>query len=131
MTKTPTLSRRLSGMAVALLLGVACAVAARAGTWDDAQAAFSDFDDGVGLRLLERAAQEGDARAMLAWGLALKHRQRLFPGWLQADAGQAGPWFDKLARHCALQQARPGEGGCWPVTLSRPRSPFPSTAQAR
>ena len=113
------------------MLGVACAAAAQAGTWDDAQAAFAEFDDGVGLQLLERAAQEGDARAMHAWSLALKHGQRLFPGWLHADAGQAGPWFDKPARHCALPQARPGEGACGPVTPLRSRPPFPSPAQAR
>lgn len=89
-----------------LALGLACLPAAQATPWDDAQSAFAEFDDRQGLRLLAQAAQAGDARAMHAWALALRHGPRLFPGILRADAAQAAVWFDRVARHCLLQRVQ-------------------------
>lgn len=114
-------------LALALGLGLAAPPAARADTWDDAQAAFADRDDGLGLQRLAQAAQEGDARAMHAWALALKHGPRLFPGRLSTDAGQAGHWFDRLARHCVLLRAQADGGTTGPAD---PACPAPPTRRA-
>lgn len=112
-------------LALALGLGLAAPPAARADTWDEAQAAFADLDDGRGLQRLAQAAQEGDVRAMHAWALALMHGPRLFPGRLQADAGQAARWFDALARHCVRQRAQAGGGAAGEAD---PACPGPRTA---
>lgn len=65
-----------------------------AGDWADAQAAFAEYDDRRGLALLERAALACDARAQLAWGLALRYGDKLFPG-LAADPAAARIWLER------------------------------------
>lgn len=80
----------------ALALGAALPATARADDWVDAQAAFDHYDDRRGLALLERAARAGDARAQLAWGLALRHGEKLFAG-LAADPAAAKVWLDRAA----------------------------------
>jgi rhodanese-related sulfurtransferase len=86
---------------VALFLGVVSAGHARAGEWEDAQAAFVDLDDRRGLELLERGAQAGDARAQLAWGLALHHGGKVFPG-LAANPQAAKAWLFRAAAAAPL-----------------------------
>jgi hypothetical protein len=71
-----------------------------AGTWDRAQAAFSEYDDLTGLKLLQQAAEEGDVRAVQAWTLSLLHRQRLFPRLVKADNRQVLAWLEGVAEHC-------------------------------
>ena len=115
-------SGRNTAFAATLALSVAAMASARAGTWDDAQRAFADYNDPAGLALLQQAAQEGDARAMQAWGLALLHGPKLFPGRLQADTAQARIWLDKLAQHCvvaAAPVAAPVESACPPPRALR------------
>ena len=90
-------------------LGLIGLPAAQAGTWEDAQAAFADLDDGLGLQRLAQAAQEGDVRAMHAWALALRHGPQLFPERLRADPALAAHWFDQLARRCGHLRA-PADG---------------------
>ena len=97
----------LCGLAAAL-----CLQPARAGDWEDAQAAFADYDDATGLRLLERAAHQGDLRAMQGWGLALLHGRRVFPSLMHSDVEQAAVWFDKVALRCAQSQAGQIESPC-------------------
>ncbi len=86
----------MAAAAVAWVLGFATCTGARAGDWADAQAAFYEYDDQRGLALLERAALAGDARAQLAWGLALRHGAKLFAG-LDADPIAAKIWLDRAA----------------------------------
>lgn len=85
---------------------------AAASTWDDAQDAFANYNNTSGLKLLEQAAEEGDLRAMQAWGLALLHGQRLFPTLLKAQPSQAADWFDRVTRHCADAGTRTTEAAC-------------------
>ena len=101
---------------IAAALVFTLSASAHAGTWGDAQSAFADYNDAAGLKLLQQAAQEGDARAVQAWGLALLHGPRLFPGLLQADRSAAAVWFEKLAQHCA---AAPAENACSPRSAQR------------
>lgn len=79
-------------MTLAAGLAMTCG-AARAGAWDDAQNAFAERDDRAGIVHLRRAADEGDPRAVRAYGLALRYGERLFPGALRADPAQAVMWL--------------------------------------
>jgi rhodanese-related sulfurtransferase len=89
------MNRHLVALAcISVALGAAAP--ARADDWAEAQAAFDGYDDRRGLALLERAAAAGDARAQLAWGLALRHGAKLFPG-LAADPAAAKAWLDRAA----------------------------------
>ena len=115
----------------ALLLALACAQPACASTWDDAQDAFAQHADAAGLQLLARAAAEGDARAMQAWGLALLHGPRLFPGLLQADARRAAEWFDRLAGHCGADRPGAVEPTCLAMAGGVPQARALARAPAR
>jgi rhodanese-related sulfurtransferase len=75
----------------ALVLCASATVSADA--WSDAQQAFADYDDRAALVHLRRAAEEGDDRARLALGLALRHAKRLFPGVLEGDPAAAAKWL--------------------------------------
>ncbi|MBL8345989.1 MAG: hypothetical protein JNN03_11145 [Rubrivivax sp.] len=79
--------------AVVLASLAGAGTAARADAWDDAQAAFSEFDDRRAFVHLRRAAEEGDARARVALGLALRFGERLYPGALKADAKESAHWL--------------------------------------
>jgi len=125
MTPHPTTPSPACAAAAALLLGLACAQPACAGTWDAAQDAFAQHADAAGLQLLARAAGEGDARAMQAWGLALRHGPRLFPGLLQADARLAADWFDRLAAHCRTPRPGPVAPVCLAMAGGLPHAPAP------
>jgi hypothetical protein len=125
-----TPGRRCSAVA-AWLLGLACLQPASASTWDDAQDAFLHHADAAGLRLLARAAGEGDARAMQAWGLALLHGPRLFPGLLQADAKRAAAWFDRLAGHCGVERPGAVEPTCLAMAGGVPHAQALARAPAR
>jgi len=112
------------------LCGVIAALSlqpAHADDWDDAQAAFSDYDNATGLALLERAAHQGDVRAMHAWGLALLHGRRLFPNMPTGNPRRAAEWFDRAALLCArtpASQVEQADSRCpmlAPVLLTRPR----------
>ena len=131
MTPHPTTPRRACAAAAALLLALACLQPASADTWDEAQDAFLQHADAAGLRLLARAAGEGDARAMQAWGLALLHGPRLFPGLLQADARGAVEWFDRLAGHCSAPRLGPVEPTCQALAAGVPRAQVLARATAR
>lgn len=91
--------------ALSIVWSAALPATARADDWADAQAAFGEYDDRRGLALLERAALAGDARAQLAWGLALRHGEKLFPS-LKADPAAAKVWLDRAAAARHVQGAR-------------------------
>lgn len=83
-------------------LAMALALALAAGTtladdWEEAQEAFAQYDDRRALEALRSGAQAGDARAQQAWGLALHHGERLFPGLLRADPQAARRWLTAAA----------------------------------
>jgi TPR repeat protein len=106
-SRWPCRAATLVGLLVLFLVS-----SVRAGTWDEAQQAFAEYNDAAGLRLLHQAADEGDVRAMQAWGLALLHGPRLFPGLLKSDPARAGTWFDKVAQHCGALGEQHAEGLC-------------------
>jgi rhodanese-related sulfurtransferase len=103
-------------LSIAIVVAAAVPATARADDWADAQAAFDEYDDRRGLALLERAALGGDARAQLAWGLALRHGKRLFAG-LAADPAAAKLWLDRAA--AADHGARSADGVHARVPLSK------------
>jgi hypothetical protein len=112
MTKDMPIPQRLRALTITLAIGWSVALPSAASTWDDAQDAFANYNDTSGLKLLEQAAEEGDLRAMQAWGLALLHGQRLFPTLLKAQPSQAAVWFDRVSRHCADAGTRATEAAC-------------------
>jgi TPR repeat protein len=88
----------LPSLVVCCFAAASCLNPVQAGDWEDAQAAFSEYDDANGLRLLERAAHQGDLRAMQAWGMALLHGPKLFATLNKADPKQAVRWLDQVAQ---------------------------------
>ncbi len=91
--------------AVVIGLGIFGSLA-RATAWDDAQAAFAEHNDHAALEALRRSATEGDPRAQLALGLALRHAH-LFGGAITRDDTQASHWLDKAAAPTHALHATP------------------------
>ncbi len=69
---------------------------ARADAWDEAQAAFAEHKDRAAFEALRRGASEGDPRAQLALGLALRHAH-LFGGAITRNDALSSHWLDKAA----------------------------------
>lgn len=84
-----------AGLASATLALPALAFGQAQGShWTAAQAAFAEFNDRQALELLRQGAESGDQRAVVAYGLFMRHGHALIsPTWLVADSAGARRWL--------------------------------------
>ena len=85
---------------VAMLISLIVPLPGHASTWDEAQTAFRAQEDARALELLEKAAEEGDLRALQPWTLILVRGEKLFAAFPKKSDDQVRDWFRKLGARC-------------------------------